>query len=456
MAAQRNFATPDLGRRDLFVVDRFDPGSNFRRSLERHRIPADALRRFRRLPPVDRAIAKIANGVLGMPLDVVPPRDQRRNATAIDRAAELRRALLRPNNSLTTNTWRKLCWAVVEDMLTIGFGVIERQQDARPDYPFTVWPANAADIRINGVWDEQRPDDEPCFLDYSLARLEGGAPKEIWRENGFLIQLRTTTYNLTPPSPLEVAYFMVETWLGLSETQRRSADQQQTPPFMISLTGSDGEPLSEKDLKTFRDYWELTVVNNRKIPIVGNTVGIQPLVAQNDGGLYLQYTDYLLRIVSMAFGLTARDYNVTEHDNRATAGVAADSTWQDAVLPISQALREHFETEVIDYYEPEYELILTDKEPRGEEAECTTAIALFQGGVITRNEARRRAGEEVIGPAGDVFADGSMMPADPDAPLPTQEAQLIPEAQLTPAPKQPQLPGNPVTPVQAGQLSLFG
>lgn len=73
-------------------------------------------------------------------------------------------------------------------------------------------------------------------------------------------------------------------------------------------------------------------------------------------------------------------------------------------------MEEHWNTEVVDYYEPGFICKLSDTEPRGEDAEATTAVKIFQGGLSNRNESRARIGlPPVEGDAGEAFfGDGSV------------------------------------------------
>ena len=385
---------------------------------------------------VDAAINRIANGVLGMPFVIKPPSDLRENEEAQEIADWLQQSLRIPNHTLTHNSWRKMTWALMEDMICHGYAFVERHGEennrlipndlSREVYAFTLYPGNASQIRINASYD---PDDEesPAYLDYSLTHT-GKPPEEIPRRHGFLIQPRTISYSLKPPSPLEVAYDYCQIWLGLTETQS-NATSSVKPRSLIYLTGADGEPIEKRDLEQFRHYWELSVEQENKTPVIGNQVGVLPLNASDDSGLYLQFSEYIMRIVAIAFSVSARDYNLNEHDNRATADASADSTWQNAVLPFAKALFEHFNDEVITYYYPGYTLEFVDKEPRGEEAEANTAALLFEKGIITRNSALLRIGEQPIGVSGDVFSTGERLNEENEiVPVEVEEVQQ-PDAQ---------------------------
>ena len=100
-------------------------------------------------------------------------------------------------------------------------------------------------------------------------------------------------------------------------------------------------------------------------------------------------------------------FNITEPDNRATAGVAADASFQDAILPYSLTMQDHWNEEVVGHYEPGFTCELSDTEPRGEDAEAQTAINIFQSGISNRNESRARVGLPLIeGDVGEAFFDG--------------------------------------------------
>lgn len=97
---------------------------------------------------------------------------------------------------------------------------------------------------------------------------------------------------------------------------------------------------------------------------------------------------------------------ISVHDNRATADVAQSESFQDAILPIALVVTEHLNIKVINYYAPGYELSLSDREPRKESEEATTASTVYEKGLITKNEGRRRIGEEPVAGA-DKFMDGT-------------------------------------------------
>ncbi len=122
-----------------------------------------------------------------------------------------------------------------------------------------------------------------------------------------------------------------------------------------------------------------------------------------------------------------RDYNIEPaHDNRATAGVAADAVFQEAISPISGLVSEALTYDVIDFYYEGFSHSYEDTEPRNEDAEADRAGKLYKEYLLaTRNEARAMAGLESIGPAGDYFADGMHISGKEDPALVNNSAPSV-------------------------------
>jgi hypothetical protein len=387
-----------MGLRQAYT--RFEPLNHFQRSLQTlDRVSIRELRKFSRTIPARKAIRRIANGVLRMPWTVLPPGDLAKDETALTEALVLKRALQKPNRE-DHNLYSKLVRAIIHEMCTIGFAAIERQPGKSDSQPFWLWVANGEHIRLNTVWEPDRAGVVPRY--YDVSPMPGGNPGiPLMAENLFIIQPECNTYELVPPSPLEVAYRMIQAWMGIGDFQQ-STTTQAVRDYILVLKGA-----GEEDVKGFREYWKTEIEGTGDVPILGGDgVDVVKLGAKNDEELYPKYAEMLLRLIALAFDLAVRDYNITESDNRATAGVAADATFQDAILPMSLLIQEHFQLEVIDVFAPGFELVITDTEKRSEDAEAQTASLLYEKKVITRNEARLRAGEETID-GGDIFFDGS-------------------------------------------------
>lgn len=145
-----------------------------------------------------------------------------------------------------------------------------------------------------------------------------------------------------------------------------------------------------------------------KIYIFGGKISVHKFGAKGDSDLFLLFKDHVAGLVALAFGLHQKDFNVEQKsgDNRATANVTADQSFQNAMLPLADCIADFINNEVVNYYCKDFEYYLSDREPRGEAAEQEAAGKLFNDGLSTRNESRIKVGLEII-EGGDKFVDGT-------------------------------------------------
>jgi len=399
---------------------------NYLRSLHNfRRVPLSRLRSLANTLPAQRCIRRIANTILSMPWAIAPPEEDKEKKQAIVLAKKLGKALRRPNREFTHNTYGKWLKATVTEISTIGFAAIERQKGTESTQPFWLWVADGGAIHANPEWQPNLEKVVPKFFDYGA-----GTPQGIYSENMFLVQDYANAYEIIAPSTIEVAYNMIEAWLGISKFQFTTTSNA-IREYMLILE----EVQNQQDLELFREYWRVEVEGEGHVPILNGKVSVTKLGARNDEELYPRYCEYLLRMIALAFGMTPRDMNISEHDNRATAGVAADASFQDAAKPMAECLREHINGEVIDYYYPGFEFEYADIEPRNQDQEANTAKTLFDSKIISKNEARQRVGEERLEAGGEVFSDGVKVGEEP-APPPPPGAAPAPPGQAPPGSSQ--------------------
>jgi hypothetical protein len=435
-------ARPGSGLKNPYV--RIEIAGHLQRSLSNlERVPLNKLRAFSRTVPVRKAIRRISNGVLAMPWVIQPPSELAKDEDALHYAEQLKKALLKPNRA-EHNTYSKLIRAIITEMLVLGFAAVERQSGTEDTQPFWLWIANGAGIKVNSDW---RPEIEglvPRFYDCSCS-LSGRDCTPLMSKDLFIVQSETNSYEYVPPSPLEIAYRLIEAWLGVGDYQSNTTSRA-VRSYMLSV---EGEDVSQDDVDAMRQYWETEVEQKGKVPIIGGVVKKTDLGAKNDEELYPKFTEYLLRMIALSFDLTTRDYNITEPDNRATAGIAADFTFADAILPMATTIEEHLDLEVIDFYAPGFHIALADTEPRTEKEEAEVAGDLFERKIITRNESRIRTGHEPV-LNGDVFSDGTLLETEEDA---ENSSGINPVADVK---RSPASKTKRTQQLKASQLSLFG
>lgn len=389
----------------LSPLEPFNPGNHFNQSVSGRASPL-TLRNISYKTLFSRAIERISNSVAAMPWTITPPDDLKSDEDALERARELTKALARPNQAehdLYTNFAKSL----IRDILVIGMAVVERQPGAKDFQPFWLWDVPPEKIHLDPAWDASREGLDPRFWycinsnTNSYEYLDDKNWVPVLNKNMFLIQHRVASNELFPPSPVAAAYDRLNSWLNLDAYQARTVNNP-VRDYMVAL-----EDAGETELDAFRDYWRVNVVGSGEIPVVGGKVSVVKFGAKNDEELFLKFSDYLAGIIALEFGLSKRDYGIDPHDNRSTMGPAADLAFQDAILPIASCLIDSLNTKVIDFYAPGYVLSLTDTEPRKESEEAQTAAILYGGGLITKDEGRRRVGEKPMLQGGEKFMDGT-------------------------------------------------
>jgi len=400
-----------------------DPTIEFQRSVRLRTRPSfELLRMATRVGPVSKCIQRIQRGLVLMPWHISPPKEDRNKPGAIQRAEEIKGSLLRPNYELAQNTYTKYTNAVVKDLLTLNYAAIQRMHGNdnllakdRRVRKFFAFCVDAAKIEFNDAWQDNPEEARYLYRNDSDTRM-------LADEDMYIIQIDSASYELMPPSPVEVAFPYILSWLALNNFQHTSTSKVSAKYIL------DIGDVNQSELDAFREYWNTKVEIDRQTPIAGGKglIKVVTLGASSDSELYLGWTELLLRLICMPFGLTPKDLG-HEQFTYATAGVSADASYQEGVVPIANIVNEHENLELIDYYEPGFTKDYADIEKRTEEQEASRATMLFKENLATRNEMRLDTGLQPIGPAGDKFMDGTGL--DGEAP---QQAVLPPSSEKPP------------------------
>jgi hypothetical protein len=391
-----------LGDRPAII----DPKTHYANSLSKAGRPSvQVLRALADTLPAQAAIGQIVDGVLAMPFGVSPPSRLKNDLQAREIAEGIEKSLKRPNREDQDN-YRKLASAIVYDLMVSNVAAVEKKLAdlSYAEQPIWLWSVDYEHLERNIDWSPQNAGVVPRYFD------TGGS----WRHDNwkplldseiFLIQRTANSWRSTPPSPIEIAFRMITAWLGLTDFQHHTTSRA-TQEYLIDL----GE-VSKVELVAFREFFEVEVLGKGAAPIFGSRGGkginVVKLGASNDSGLYMQYQEVLLRMIALAFRLSVRDMNLSEPDNRATAGVAAELSFQRGILPVAEIIADALQDKVVDFFFPGYQLEFTDVEPRSESDEAEVASKLFEKNIITLNEARARVKEDEVGLLGNKLANGT-------------------------------------------------
>lgn len=345
-----------------------------------------------------RAIDKISNMVASVPW-VIDSKSSTTTEEDLEIIKKLKFSLENPNRE-EQSSFQSFIKAIVKDLLVFNVAVVERQKqidifkDSRQ--MFWLWVTDPTKIRVNQKWTFNLREIEPRYYYETDGKMIPLMDSEV-----FLIKNKESSWQLIEDSPVAIAYRHINTWLRLTEGQENIVSNPMRN-FLISF-----EEGNEEQLAAFRQYWQTTVINNIIPPIIKGKVKIEKIASDTESELFLQFTNYLISLIALAFNLSKRDFNLVESANRASASIYEDVTFQEAVLPIARAIFSTLNTQVIEYFTGgKFELKFSETEPRKYENEVNISTRLYSNNLITKNEARKRLGYEPI-PDGDVFVRGN-------------------------------------------------
>lgn len=339
--------------------------------------------------PGKKARRKIVNGILNLKWTITPPPGFTSEETA-GTIALIKNSIAKPNLE-DHSKYRLFISSIILDIFTAGYAAIERQSAAESDRLFWMWIINPEFLRENNDWNYEERNRLYRYYD-----TQGSVNCNDWvgffYDEVFIIQEEACSWQRITPSVLSIACDLIEDWLEVGAYQGKVTSNSNRRDIITF------EDCNKVELDAFRAFWENEVVNSGKVPIFRGKVNKVSLAAQSNEDLYLQYCEYLLKIIAVAFDVSHRDFNITDHDNRATANVAADSTFQDAILPYAKLIQEVINTEILDHFETTkgFKFEYLDTEPRNENEESKRIKELYKEGIYTLNEARKELGKKEV------------------------------------------------------------
>ena len=381
-------------------INHLNPKNNFRDSLDQkchgRRLTPEQLIAISHSLLFESAIEKIANTVSRMKWTIIPPTDMDEEETA-EKVKIITDTLLQPNFDRHGN-YTSIVKAAVRNILVFNVAPIQRQI-GHDEHPFWLWSEAPHEVHFYNGWTASVEGVVPRFLIDKTGTGDPNKMIQIMSKNMFLIEGRVSAYEENPPSAVEIAYQYISDWLGLTAFQRRTTSKA-VKDYLISL---DNEVTNEQ-FESIKTWWRNEVQGSGEAPIFGGKISVHKFGAKSDEELFLKFKDHVAGLIALVFGLTQRDFNIEmkSGDNRATANVEADQSFQNAMLPLADAIFPTLTNEVIKYYFPGYKIEPNDREYRGEQAESETAIKEYQGGLITLNEARAKVNKDPL-EGGDTF-----------------------------------------------------
>ncbi len=336
-----------------------------------------------------------------------------------------------------SRSWRQFIGEVLEDLLTLDAGCIEKER-TRSGWIAAMYPVDGATIRPNiddrgGFY---TPDAYVQLVDGQVtARF--GLEDLIYIMDNPLTDVRFAGYGY---SPLESLIVSVTAELYASKYQSSYFEKGSVPEGILNL----GEDVAPEDVDAFRLYWMNEIMGKPwAIPIVGGKgVEWQPWRASNKDMEYMQYQSWLLKKMCAVYQIAPQEIGELEDVNRSTANDQDRVNTSKSIEPITTLLKDYLDVELVGEHGQgigDFLEFTWLEEGTSQEEILSKYSVMIPMGAATRREFRDEMGfetpdEGTTGAEGlEMFlADGSPspLPSDEDAHQMGAAAQAEQQAQM--------------------------
>lgn len=235
-------------------------------------------------------------------------------------------------------SFRTLIEPVVEDILVLDSGCIEKQQNAK-SIPVHLWNVDPQWMRVSPTWDGSDPEESRYFW-YPM----GSWKASFTNDEILYIMANPATYRVLGLSPLEVLRETVEADLAASRYNREMV-QGAPPAGLIDL----GEGITAEQVHQFRFYFDNEIAGRKSLGVIGGSSKAQfiPFAQNNREMQFMQWQIYLVRKICAVFGISAQDLNLTFDINRATAETQLTMTEDRGLKPLLSLIEEYMNREIV-------------------------------------------------------------------------------------------------------------
>lgn len=245
--------------------------------------------------------------------------------------------LNRPNPAV--DGFRGLIEPVVEDILTLDAGCIEKVRTLRGDLA-ELWPVDGGEIRVNALWDGDP--NEPRYFWYPSTVNQQVAS---WVNDDFIYMIsRPRSYSPVGLSNLETLKLTIEAELYGHEYNRRQVEGA-APDGVMNL----GEGVTRDQVREFQAFFESEVAGKGAVGFIGGTKGAEWINFRqsNRDMQFLEWQIYLVRKIAVVFGLSPQDLGVTFDVNRSTAEIQLQVSEDRGLRPLMALIQDYLTQEIV-------------------------------------------------------------------------------------------------------------
>lgn len=250
-------------------------------------------------------------------------------------ALEIRERIETPN--VLAGSWRAFIGPIIEDLLVLDAGVIEKERTLGGDI-YALHAVDGAKIWVSTIWDGDP--NEPRYF------YRPTPTSEVPFLNGDLIYMMNNpaTSRVVGLSPLETLKMAIDAELTGSTYNARQV-LNAAPDGIFDL----GEQARPEHVEKFRSYWSAEVAGRGALAFIGGTKGAKfiPFRSSNRDMQYLEWLEYLVKKIAAVMGMDPLDLGLAAEINKATAQVKDQQTEDRGLRPLLANTQDYLTREVV-------------------------------------------------------------------------------------------------------------
>lgn len=267
--------------------------------------------------------------------DIVPYDPEKKYSVALKE--QIKQLFDRPNPA--ADSFRSFIEPIVEDILVLDAGVVEKVRMLRRGQIAQLWPVDGGKIRVSSVWDGADPD-APRYYWYP----DGQYRSSFTNEEMLYIMANPSTFRPVGLSPLETLKLTIDSELSGHNFNARQVTNA-APDGMLDL----GEGVKPEQVEQFKTYWTDDVAGKGAMAFIGGSKGAKfvPFRQSNREMQFLEWQLYLTRKICAVFGLSPQDLGMIWEVNRSSGEVQQENTDDRGIRPLLSLLHEYLTREIV-------------------------------------------------------------------------------------------------------------
>ena len=240
--------------------------------------------------------------------------------------------------SLEMDSFRSWVEPIVEDILVLDAGVIEKERTFGGEI-VALHPVDGAVIKVNALWDGTKVN-TPRYWWAPTPTYE----VPFSNDDMVYVMSNPRTYTVLGLAPLETLKMTIDAELGASQYNTRQV-QQAAPDGLFDL----GEGARAEQVDAFKAYWEAEVAGRGALGFLGGTKGAN-FIKFRDSNRDMQYDEwlkYLVRKICAVFLISPQDIGLTFDINRSEGQVQQEMTEDQGLRPLLSLVQDYFTREIV-------------------------------------------------------------------------------------------------------------